>query len=202
MKVFTEAVDLGSALAGVADRGAVFVNNALAEPFRQRLAAETAAMPLEAMPSKEGVAQQGGEMFAIHGDTSPYPFIEHLRVALMARTAALADNITGLGAWRPNHVSVQRYRAGTLGITPHLDQKRHRYLVAVFTADGRAPFTWCKDRAGTPEATWRAGPGSLVLLRGPGLAGVEDGRPLHMVTGPPVGQRVSVTFRMDSRFAG
>jgi hypothetical protein len=201
MKVFTEAVDLGSALADVADRGAVFVDSALAEPFRHQLAAETATMPLETMPSQEGVAQQEGEMFAIHGDSSPYPFIEHLRAALTARTAALANDITGLGAWHPNHVSVQRYPAGALGITPHLDQKRHRYLVAVFTAEGRAPFTWCRDRSGTPEAVWQAGPGSLVLLRGPGLGGVEDGRPLHMVTGPPVGQRVSVTFRMDGHIA-
>jgi hypothetical protein len=76
MNVFAEAADLSSALAGVADRGAVFASNALAEPFRQQLSAETATISLQAMPAKEGVAQQEGEMFAIHGDTSPYPFIE------------------------------------------------------------------------------------------------------------------------------
>ncbi|GAA4864325.1 hypothetical protein [Actinomycetospora straminea] len=53
----------------------------------------------------------------------------------------------------------------------------------------------CSDRAGTTVRAWEAGTGSLVLLRGPGLAGVEDGRPLHAVDGPREGRRTSVTFR-------
>jgi hypothetical protein len=135
----------------------------------------------------------------ISGIGSPYRAIERLRTALNAQVSVHADGIDGLGQWRPNHVSVQRYPPGALGITTHLDRKRYHYLVAVFTVEGCAPFIWCRDRAGTSEAVWHAGPGSLVLLRGPGLAGIEDGRPLHTVTGPPVGRRVSVTFRMDSR---
>jgi hypothetical protein len=111
MNVFTEAADLSSALAGVADRGVVFASNALAEPFRQQL--------------------------------------------------------------------------GARGITLHLDQKRHRYLVAVSPRKAaprsRGRKDWpCRDA----ETVWRAGPGSLVLLRGPGLGGVEAGRPLYMVTRP------------------
>src|SRR5262249_51443429 len=48
------------------------------------------------------------------------------------------------------------------GITVHLDQRRYRYLVVVFTAEGRALFAWCKDRAGTPEVVRQAGLGGLV----------------------------------------
>lgn len=201
MNVFVDPIDLPSALAEAVDRGAAFVDRALTETFRQELQAEADTMPLEPMPAEEGVARQGGEIFMFRGVESPYRAVERLRTALNAGVSACAQNIEGLADWRPNHVSVQRYPAGALGITPHLDQKRHRFLVAVFTAEGRAPFTWCRDRAGTPVVVWQAGPGSLVLLRGPGLAGVDDGRPLHMVTGPPVGQRVSVTFRMEEHVA-
>jgi hypothetical protein len=198
MSVFSDSLDLGAALAEVAQRGIAFVPGALAETFRQELAGETDTMPLRPMPAEEGVARQEGEVFAICGTTSRYAIVERLRAALDAQISACAGDIAGLAGWRPNHVAVQRYPAGALGITPHLDQKRYHLLVAVFTAEGCAPFTWCRDRAGTPEAVWQAGSGSLVLLRAPGLAGVEDGRPLHMVAGPPVGRRVSVTFRMDS----
>jgi hypothetical protein len=199
MTVFSDSLDLRSALAEVAERGIAFVPDALAEPFRRELQDEVNTMPLEPMPAEEGVARQEGEMLMIFGTASPYRAVEQLRTALNVQVSAHADDINGLGDWQPDHVSVQRYPAGALGITPHLDHKRYHFLVAVFTAEGRAPFTWCRDRDGTPQAVWQAGPGSLVLLRGPGLAGVDDGRPLHMVTGPPIGQRVSVTFRMDSR---
>ena len=37
-----------------------------------------------------------------------------------------------------------------------------------------------------------------ILLRAPGLGGIEDGRPLHAVTGPVRGQRTSLGFRMDT----
>jgi hypothetical protein len=199
MTVFNDSLDLRSVLAAAAGRGAAFVPDALTERFRRELQDEANAMTLEPMPAEEGVARQEGEILMINGTDSPYRAIEQLRTALNARVSAHADDIDGLGQWRPNHVSVQRYPPGALGITTHLDQKRYHYLVAVFTAEGCAPFMWCKDRAGTPEAVWQAGPGSLVVLRGPGLAGIEDGRPLHTVTGPPAGRRVSVTFRMDSR---
>jgi hypothetical protein len=85
-----------------------------------------------------------------------------------------------------------------LGITPHLDLKRYHYLVAIITADGTAPFTICKNRAGDPLTIWAAAAGSLVLLRAPGLDGIDDGRPLHTVSGPDSGQRISVSLRMDT----
>jgi hypothetical protein len=54
-------------------------------------------------------------------------------------------------------------------------------------------------RAGTTEAVWQAGPGSLVLLRGPGLAVSMTGARCTRWRAPDEGPRVSVTFRMDSR---
>jgi hypothetical protein len=116
-------------------------------------------------------------------------------VALVRRDAA---EIPGCADWRPNEISIQRYQPGALGITPHLDLKHYHYLVAIITAAGRAPFTLCKNRDGDPLTTWAASAGSLVLLRAPGLDGTDDGRPLHTVSGPPVGQRISISYRMDT----
>lgn len=64
---------------------------------------------------------------------------------------------------------------------------------------GEAEFMLCKNRAGEVLRSWTTAPGSLVLLRAPGFAGVDDGRLLHAVRGPLVRERISVTYRMDSR---
>ena len=57
----------------------------------------------------------------------------------------------------------------------------------------------CKNRKGDVVDEWEAKAGSLILLRAPGFAGEEDGRPFHMVEGPKRGQRYSVAFRMDTK---
>jgi hypothetical protein len=68
----------------------------------------------------------------------------------------------------------------------------------VFTLLGSSEFLLCKGRSGSVIETWQTRPGTLVLLRGPGLGGLEDGRPFHAVRGPTAGQRYSLTFRMNA----
>jgi alkylated DNA repair dioxygenase AlkB len=92
---------------------------------------------------------------------------------------------------------VQRYAPGALGVSPHLDSKRFAILVAIFTIQGSARFALCQNRAGTIIQEWDAGPGSLALLRGPGLLDAEDQRPFHTVHGPSAVRRFSITFRMN-----
>lgn len=178
--------------------GAAFVDEALNESFRQRLAAEVSAGPFAAMSAYEGRAQQEGELFHLHGDLAGYPAVDQLRSELVAAVRD-RERIPELAGWLPNEIHVQRYPARALGITPHLDLKRYGLLIAIFTAAGSASFTWCADRAGTVHEQWEAGPGSVVLLRAPGLGGADDGRPLHTVSGPETGERISVTFRMNTR---
>jgi len=67
----------------------------------------------------------------------------------------------------------------------------------VFTLAGSARFSVCADRSGNVLEEWEAASGSLVLLRGPGFDGVEDGRPFHCVQGPVSGERYSLTFRVN-----
>jgi hypothetical protein len=130
--------------------------------------------------------------------------IERLKPQYLA-LAGLCDELVGqvhrhgVPQWLPNEVAVQRYHPGSLGITPHRDQRWFAQLVATITVAGSAPFTLCRNRAGDPIRTWQASEGSLVLLRGPGLAGQEDGRPMHLVGGPTGGTaRTSIGIRMHS----
>jgi hypothetical protein len=195
---FRPGLDLRPALADVRNHGAAYVEHSLTDPFLDELHAQANAVPLEPLPAHEGRARQEGEIHVIHGATDDYPAIRRLGDDLVDLVHAHGAEIPGCADWQPNEISIQRYRPGALGITPHLDLKRYHYLVAIVTADGAAPFTICKNRNGDPLATWPATAGSLVLLRAPGLDGTDDGRPLHAVTGPRTGHRISISFRMDT----
>jgi hypothetical protein len=196
--VLQPGLDLRPVLQTVRDHGAAFSEHALADAFLAQLRDEANAVPYEPMAAHEGRAHQEGDIHAIHGPTAAYPATDRLRHELVELVHAHGADIPGCTDWQPNETSIQRYHRGALGITPHLDLKRYHYLVAVITADGTAPFTICKNRAGDPLTTWQATPGSLVLLRAPGLDHHDDGRPLHTVSGPERGHRISVSYRMDT----
>ncbi|MQA85309.1 MAG: hypothetical protein GEV03_11955 [Streptosporangiales bacterium] len=200
MSALSPTLDLRRPLWAMLEAGAAFLPQALDERFRRRLRRETEAGPFERLPEEVGPygVRQQAELLAVRGDMETYPAVGELRDELVRRVRDHGRGIEGLDRWHPNDVAVQRYPAGSLGISPHRDGKRHSYLVAVFTTGGSAPFALCRDRGGEVVEEWPTVPGSLVLLRGPGLAGVEDGRPFHTVGGPREGTRVSVTFRMDS----
>jgi hypothetical protein len=82
---------------------------------------------------------------------------------------------------RFNDLIVQRYRPGSLGITPHRDHVRYRHLVAIVTLAGRARFFLCPDRSGRNAREVPIPAGSLLLMRAPGFAGRDD-RPFHMLS--------------------
>jgi hypothetical protein len=196
---FVADLDLTDALARTARQGAAFVREALTAAFLQRLQPELDRGPFRALPEEVGPVRQQAEAFELRGRPPDHPRLAELRGALGRAVREHGGGIRGLASWRPNEISVQRYRGAGVGITPHLDGKRYRHLVAVFTTLGTARFAICRDRAGEVLEEWETFPGSLVLLRGPGLAGVRDGRPFHRVSGPETGWRYSVGFRMGAR---
>ncbi len=198
-RVFVPNIDITEALRRVATTGAAFVPQALAEEFCQDLQREVEAGPFEPAPYQIGPVRQETEVLAILAPMQDYPAVAELCQALTALVHTQGHGIAGLDRYMPNVCHVQRYRPGALGITPHLDGKRFALLVAVFTIRGSARFTIHAERFGSPIEVWEVTPGSLVLLRGPGLAGIPDGRPFHAVSGPPAGERFSVSFRMDTR---
>jgi hypothetical protein len=194
--VFVPDLDWREALHAVVRDGVAFADGALDRAFRGRLQREVAGGPFAPAPSQVGPVLQQVEAYDVPDPLEGFPAVASLRATLVDRIRAAG--VPALARWWPNVATVQRYRPGSLGITPHLDGKRHALLVAVVTAEGAAVFSVHRTREGKPVATFQAGPGSLVLLRGPGLAG-EDGRPFHSVTGPREGHRLSVALRMDTR---
>ena len=191
-------IGLRNALRDTMAIGAALVQEALEGPFRQRLLAEIEGGPFEALPERSGRmdVRQQADCFVVRDDMRSYPLVRELRDELVSRLREQAGAMPGVPAWVPSQASVQRYAPGSLGVSPHLDGRHFRYLVAVFTLEGAASFAVCADRTGTVLRQWETLPGSLVLMRAPGLAGNEDGRPLHTVTGPRKGRRTSLTYRM------
>ncbi len=96
---------------------------------------------------------------------------------------------------RFNDLIVQRYRPGSLGITPHRDHIRYRDLVAIVTLAGRARFFLCPDRGGRDAREVPIPPGSLLLMRAPGFAGLQD-RPFHMLS-DVTETRIALGLRRD-----
>lgn len=188
-------LDWSTLLLEVTEHGAAFVAPAVRRPCCDQLAAALAAGPFEPVEPVIGQVRQEAESFVVPAGQLErrYPVLGNLCQELVRQI-----HTHGMAEWTPNEVAVQRYQPGSIGITPHRDQRRYAQLVAVITVAGSAPFTLCRNRAGDPIRTWRAGEGSLVLLRGPGLAGEQDGRPMHLVGGPTGTPRISIGIRMDT----
>jgi hypothetical protein len=197
--VFRSGLDLRWALRTVLEGGSAFVPHCLDESFRRRLWREVRAGPFRHMAEEfgGGRVRQQLDAFDVAEPFDGFPAVAELCREVTTLVREHGRGIRGLATWAPNEVGVARYRPGSLGITPHLDGKRYRRLVAVVTVHGSARFTICRDRAGAVVAEWEAGPGSLTLMRGPGLGGLRDGRPFHMVSGPRRGERCSLGLRMS-----
>ncbi len=98
---------------------------------------------------------------------------------------------------RLNDLVVQRYPAGSRGITAHRDHLCYRDLVAIVTLAGQARFFVSTDRSGDNAREVSIPPGSVLLMRAPGFAGRDD-RPFHFLN--DVGEeRVCLGLRHDVR---
>ncbi len=80
-----------------------------------------------------------------------------------------------------NRLVLQKYDAGSLGITPHRDGKRYINLICVVVLAGRGRFFVCEDRSGRGAREVEAAPGMAIFMRGPGFHGSQD-RPFHYVS--------------------
>ncbi|MGH3982406.1 MAG: hypothetical protein ACRDST_06895 [Pseudonocardiaceae bacterium] len=187
-------LDWPTLLREVTEQGAAFAAHAVREPVCEQLADELRGGPYQPVESVIGQVRQETESFEVAiPEPGRYPVLSSLCDELIRQVHG-----HGVPQWMPNEISIQRYRPGSVGITPHRDQRRYAQLVAVITIAGSAPFTLCRNRDGDPIRTWQAQQGSLVLLRGPGLAGDPDGRPMHSVGGPTGTPRTSIGVRMDT----
>jgi len=190
-------LDLREPLSRTAGRGYARVREAVLPGFLRRLRRELEAGPFRRFEGSFGKVRQEIEGFDVVPPFEGFPLLAALARELEELVRIHGRGIRGLATWRVGEVGVARYRPGSIGITPHLDGKWYRRLVAVVTVHGRARFAVCgsRDAADVVEEWWTEA-GDLVLMRGPGLAGRRDGRPFHLVEGPRRGTRLSLGFRM------
>ncbi|MDQ3761525.1 MAG: alpha-ketoglutarate-dependent dioxygenase AlkB [Actinomycetota bacterium] len=194
MPTLVPGLDWSTLLREVTERGVAFAARAVCQPFCDQLAAELRGGPYQPVEPVIGQVRQEAESFELPvGELDGYPVLASLCDELVRQV-----HEHGVPQWVPNEIAIQRYQPGSVGITPHRDQRRYAQLVALITIAGSAPFTLCRNRDGDPIQTWQVGEGSLVLLRGPGLAGDPDGRPMHLVGGPTGAPRTSIGIRMDT----
>ena len=189
---------LRRALADTASNGFARIDELVDPAFLRRLVTELEGGPLRPMSGTFGKAGVRMEIdgFDAEAPFDPFPFVSELASAFAARVRADGEAIRGLRTWAPNEAGVARYRSGSVGVTSHMDGRWYRRLVAVFTLEGSARFEVRSSREGDLLERWDARAGSVTLMRGPGLAGVRDGRPYHAVHGPPRGTRWSLALRM------
>lgn len=116
----------------------------------------------------------------------------HIRQALdsMPRSP-LPDGFAG------NEVIVQRYPAGSAGISEHRDHIRYVGLIAIVVLSGAGRFFVSADRSGRDAREIPAPPGHLLLMRAPGFQGRND-RPFHAVR-EITAERYILGLRSDSR---
>jgi len=170
---------------------AILAEDCAALPFRQ-------ARPLVGETGRE-VAQDFEICAAVPPDNPLWAFTADLEALLRAALAPIEPPLLARPL-RLNDLVVQRYAAGSSGITPHRDHVRYEGLVAVVTLAGAARFYTCADRAGTAPRERPMPPGSLVLMRAPGFAGRTD-RPFHALS-DVTEARLSLGLRHDTRGGG
>jgi len=195
-------LDLRRPLRSTAERGYAHVSQAIDASFLRKLWRELESGPFQRFEGSFGLVRQEIDGYDVLDPMELFPLVAELRDELAGLLRRHGRGIRGLATWWPNEAGVARYHPGSIGITPHLDGKWYRRLVAVVTVHGTAPFSVCRDRDGEVLERWDAGPGSLTLMRGPGLAGSRDGRPFHTVQGPRRGTRCSLGYRMNTRPPG
>jgi hypothetical protein len=196
----TPGLDLRAALRACAQVGHARVSHAVPAAFLRKLRAELDAGSFRPFGESFGPVRQQIDGYDVDLPAAAFPVLTALCGRLSDLVRGQGRGVRGLAMWVPNEVGIAHYVTGSIGITPHMDGKWYRSLVIVATVYGRAPFAICGSR--DPDDVverWVAGPGDLVLMRGPGLAGKRDGRPFHLVEGPRRGERLSLGIRMSRR---
>lgn len=80
-----------------------------------------------------------------------------------------------------NDFVLQRYNAGSVGISPHRDGSSRINLVAVVLLAGYARFCICRDREGNDAEEIPSPPGNVILMCAPGFFG-EEKQLFHFVS--------------------
>jgi hypothetical protein len=138
----------------------------------------------EVVGSGEAIVRQQLDWFADFPESCAFADLTAAFQGLWDRALDDLGESPFAGPLRFNEMMLNRYEAGSLGITPHRDHASYRNLVALFVLEGEGRFHVAADRSGRSARPVPAPPGHVILMRAPGFSvpeGVPD-RPFHFVT--------------------
>lgn len=179
-----EGIDITEITSGLRSVGAASAK-ILKEDFRFTLLKEALLYDYtpedEVVGSGDRVVRQQVESFENFRKGSKYIWLRRMFQRLMDGVLGELDEYPFDTPLIFNSMSLQKYRKGSLGITPHRDGLRFINLVCIFIISGGGKFFVCADRSGRDASEIHTSPGRVVFLRAPGFMGSEE-RPFHFVT--------------------
>ncbi len=126
------------------------------------------------------VRQQVGS-FEDFTDSSEFVRVRTCFEDLVSSALATLPRYPFATPFRLNSMILNRYEAGSLGITPHRDLARYINLIGIVVIGGSGRFQVCSDRSGEHASEILAPPGHAILMRALGFPGAAD-RPCHCVS--------------------
>ena len=98
-----------------------------------------------------------------------------------------------------NDIAIQRYKPGSLGISPHKDHKKYTSVIIIITLSGRSDLCICDDKKGLNPLIVNDIPGNIVILPASEFITLNNNciRPLHFVNNITDG-RLSIGLRQNS----
>ena len=98
-----------------------------------------------------------------------------------------------------NDIAIQRYKPGSLGISPHKDHKKYISVIIIITLSGRSDLCICDDRKGLNPLIVNDIPGNIVIFPASEFITLNNNciRPLHFVNNITDG-RLSIGLRQNS----
>ena len=153
----------------------------LTEDEREWLLAEARTLDYVRQPevAESGVVREDLSSCAVKGEGNAF-FAVADRLARLVTELSSANGFQ-LPALPKAHVALQKYEAGSFGITPHRDEKKYGVVICIIPLTGKGVLAACDNREGSNPVPVDTTPGNLVLLRAPGYAGMHA-RPMHAVS--------------------
>lgn len=126
------------------------------------------------------VRQQVGS-FADFAASSKFTRVKTDFEQLVSESLATLPSYPFAAPFQLNSMILNRYDAGSLGITPHRDLARYINLIAVVVIGGGGRFQVCPDRSGSGATEIVAPAGCAILMRATAFPHATD-RPFHTVS--------------------
>jgi hypothetical protein len=195
-----EELDLNRILEDI-DRTGASSFPILQESFRLSLLAEAQTYPYQ--PAEEIVGSGDQEVRQQLGIFDDFPDDSHFLSLRIAFQEFLEERFNALPEYpfeerlNFNSMTLQKYPAGSQGITPHRDRAIYINLICIFVLGGEGRFFVCKGRSGQDAEEIDSAPGSVILMRAPGFYQMPS-RPYHFVKDIP-GDRYTFGLRQKRR---